>query len=138
MRRTTAWLSVFLALAAMTVILGPTSLAGQEVGGDVMMPPPRELGSSAGVSRGPEEGATDPETMVEFRAAIATVLAGVRTGTMSEREARDRLGDVIVSLLVKRRALVFNGRGPRLPITASTNTKEPTVRDWMRGLCGGQ
>ena len=119
MRRTTAWLSVFLALAAMTVILGPTRLAGQEVAGDVMMPPARELVSSAGVSRGPEDGATGSETMVEFRAAIATVLAGVRTGTMSEREARARLGDIIVSLLVKRRALVFNVPPPAMRAAAA-------------------
>ena len=107
MRGATAWLGAFLVLAAMIVTLGATGLAGQEVGGDVMMPLPRELVSSAGVSPDPEDGAAGPEAVVEFHAAIATVLAGVRTGTMNEREARDRLGDVIVSLLVKRRALAF-------------------------------
>ena len=101
---------MLLAVAGMIVVVAPIGLAGQEVGGDVMIPPPRELVGSA-MARGPEAGSTGPATPAEFRAVIETVMAGVREGTVTESEARKRLGNVIVSLLIKRNALVFDGGG---------------------------
>ena len=89
-------------IGGVTVLL-PGRIAGQEVAGDVMIPPPRVLVTSTGPASGLGRGeATDGiVAMDEYRAAIEGVVARARAGTMGEGEAREQLGDVMVSLLVK-------------------------------------
>jgi len=101
---------VLVAVTGGGILLASGWLVGQEVGGDVTIPPPWEMVSSAGVAR-PLGVQIGPTTVTQFRATVSAVLTGVREGTLTEREARERLGDVIVSLLVKRRSLVFEVGG---------------------------
>ena len=47
--------------------------------------------------------------MAAYRTAVENVVAQVRSGTVSESQAREQLGDVIVSLLIKAGVVSFGG-----------------------------
>ena len=85
------------------LLAGAGAVAGQEVAGDVMIPPPRELATStrAASGLGPGDGTVGVESMAAYRSALEDVVAQVRSGSMSEAQAREQLGDFTVSLLVK-------------------------------------
>ena len=111
---------VLLLVIGGAVVLAPGSAAGQgqEVGGvagDVMIPPPRELATSTPVASGlgMGRGTSGLETLAAYRAAVENVVAQVRSGTMRESEAREQVGEVIVSLLMKAGVVSFGGGGPR-------------------------
>ena len=89
-------------------------VAGQEVAGDVMIPPPRELAVSTSAASGlrPGQGTAGVETMAAYRAAVERVVSQVQSGSMSEAEAREQLGDFTVSLLIKAGVVSF-GDGAR-------------------------
>ncbi len=99
--------------AAVGLIAGalvlPGRAAGQEVAGDVMIPPPREMVTStvAASGLGGGDATVDVSTMDAHRAAIQGVLTQVRAGTMGESEAREQLGDFVVSLLIRSGVLSF-------------------------------
>lgn len=91
------------------LVLLPGQVAGQEVAGDVMIPPPREMVSSTAAASGLGTGdaTAGAETMAEYRAALESVVEQVRAGTMGEGDTRKQLGDVVVSLLVRAGVLTF-------------------------------
>lgn len=110
---TRAWVLLLAVGAAMLV--APDGAVGQEVAGDVMIPPPRELATSTPAAGGLGAGVATlgVETMAAYRAAFEDVVAQVRSGAMSERETRAQLGDFTVSLLMKAGVVSFgNGREP--------------------------
>ena len=102
---------VLLLVIGGAVLVAPGGMAGQEVAGDVMIPPPRELATStpAASGLGTGSGTAGLETMAAYRTAVENVVAQVRSGTVSESQAREQLGDVIVSLLIKAGVVSFGG-----------------------------
>ena len=104
---------VLLLVIGGAVIAAPGGVVGQEVAGDVMIPPPRELATSTSAASGlgMGRGTSGLETMAAYRTAVENVVAQVRSGTMSESEAREQVGDVIVSLLIKAGVMSFRGGG---------------------------
>ncbi len=101
--RTTMFMLTAWSLLALT---GP--VRGQEVNSDVKIPPPREIVAGAMAGSGLFSGAVS--FLVVPDQVFQGVVARAASGTVSERETRDELGDFTASLLVRAGIISFDGR----------------------------
>ena len=107
--------AVVLSVVGSCLLFPPLPARGQEVSGDVKIPPPREvvIFTPAASGRGDGEATARVTTRDAYQAAINTTVTQVLSGSIGEAEARAQLGDFTVSLLVKAGVISFGDSSER-------------------------
>lgn len=132
--------AVVLSVVGSCLLSPPPQAHGQEVSGDVKIPPLREvvIATPAASGRGGGEATATVTTREAYQAAIRTTVSRVLSGSIDEAEARAQLGDFTVSLLVKAGVISFDDSSERQrvsldePSTRGTSGIDPDGLVWVR------
>ena len=96
---------VFVSVISWSLLIAVGDLNAQEVNSDVKIPPPREVVINAPTVGGLFANQSGPATVTGQALQATATQAG--SGTLTEDQAREQIGDFMVSLLMKAGSVSF-------------------------------